>query len=132
MLPSKTMKRIITNGLIAWTLAAAFALLAPAAEPDSGELDVVRVRPNFYMIAGAGGNIGVQIGSDGVVLVNAGAESASGRVLAAVRKIDRPADPLRHRHQRGRRFRGRQRQTGQSRENHFHQCAWQCRDWPTR
>jgi glyoxylase-like metal-dependent hydrolase (beta-lactamase superfamily II) len=84
---SKTMKRILTNGLACWTLAAAFALLAPAAEPDNSELDVVRVRPNFYMIAGAGGNIGVQLGSDGVVLVNAGAESASGRVLAAIRKI---------------------------------------------
>ena len=40
---------------------------------QTGELDVVQVRPNFYMIAGAGGNIGVQIGSDGVVLVSAGA-----------------------------------------------------------
>jgi len=75
-----------------WTVAA-FALLAssavpsPAAEPDKGELDVVRVRPNFYMIAGAGGNIGVQIGSDGVVLVNAGVANASDRVLAAIRKL---------------------------------------------
>ena len=39
------------------------------------------------MIAGAGGNIGVQIGSDGVVLVDAGTASASTQVLAALRKI---------------------------------------------
>src|SRR5579862_8446218 len=58
-----------------------------AADPDNSDLDVVRVRPNFYMIAGAGGNIGVQIGSDGVVLVNAGTEAASGPVLAALRKL---------------------------------------------
>ena len=58
-----------------------------AAEPDTGGLDVVRVRPNFYMIAGAGGNIGVQIGSDGIVLVNAGTEAASGQVLAALQKL---------------------------------------------
>jgi glyoxylase-like metal-dependent hydrolase (beta-lactamase superfamily II) len=75
------------------TAALAFALLAcsavpsHAAEPDHGDLDVIRVRPNFYMIAGAGGNIGVQIGSDGVVLVNAGVESASGQVLATIRKL---------------------------------------------
>ena len=56
-----------------------------AAEPDG--LDVVKVRPNFYMIAGAGGNIGVQIGSDGVVLVNSGTEAASGQVLAAIKKL---------------------------------------------
>src|SRR5579862_3326399 len=73
-----------------------------AADPDPTDLDVIRVRPNFYMIAGAGGNIGVQIGSDGVVLVNAGTAAASGRVLAAIRKltdlpiryvIDTNADP---------------------------------------
>jgi len=58
-----------------------------AAEPDSGGIDVVEVRPNFYMLAGAGGNIGVQIGSDGMVLVNAGTEAASGRVLAALQKL---------------------------------------------
>jgi len=75
------------------TCRAAFALVAlslipsQAAEPDNADLDVVRVRPNFYMIAGAGGNIGVQIGSDGVVLVNAGTEKASDRVLAAIRKL---------------------------------------------
>ena len=85
------MKLILTNRMTCWT--AALALLAcaavpsQAAEPDSGELDVVRVRPNFYMIAGAGGNIGVQIGSDGVVLVDAGAGNASDRVLAALRKL---------------------------------------------
>ncbi len=75
------------------TLAAAFTLLAcgaiaiQAAEQENGELDVVQVRPHFYMIAGAGGNIGVQIGSDGVVLVNAGTEAASAQVLAALRKV---------------------------------------------
>ena len=50
-------------------------------------LDVVKVRKNFYMIAGAGGNIGVQIGSDGIVLVNAGTAQASDRVLAELKKL---------------------------------------------
>jgi cyclase len=50
-------------------------------------LDVVKVRKNFYMIAGAGGNIGVQIGSDGVVLVNSGTTQAADRVLAAIKKL---------------------------------------------
>ncbi|HLK49040.1 MAG TPA: MBL fold metallo-hydrolase [Bryobacteraceae bacterium] len=58
-----------------------------AAEPDNGGLDVIKVRPNFYMIAGAGGNIGVQIGVDGVVLVDAGSEGASDRVLAEIKKL---------------------------------------------
>ena len=56
-----------------------------AAEGDS--LDVVKIRANFYLIAGAGGNIGVQIGSDGIVLVDAGKEASSKQVLEALRKI---------------------------------------------
>jgi len=79
----------ITNGFICWAVAViGLAVPSHAAEPENGEqLDVVRVRPNFYMIAGAGGNIGVQIGSDGVVLVDAGAADASDRVLAALRTL---------------------------------------------
>jgi hypothetical protein len=61
-----------------WIVAAALgltvvgALPGPAAAQEDGGIEVVQVRKNFYMLAGAGGNIGVQIGSDGVVLVNAG------------------------------------------------------------
>ena len=68
-------------------LALCGALSVHAAEPEDGGLDVVKVRKNFYMIAGAGGNIGVQIGSDGVVLVNSGAGAASDQVLAALKKL---------------------------------------------
>jgi glyoxylase-like metal-dependent hydrolase (beta-lactamase superfamily II) len=54
---------------------------------QEGGLDVVKVRKNFYMIAGAGGNIGVQIGSDGIVLVHSGTAAASDQVLAALKKL---------------------------------------------
>ena len=76
MHPSNTMKQIAIR-LICWAAAVvALAVLSHAAEPENAEqVDVVQVRPNFYMIAGAGGNIGVQIGSDGVVLVNAGTDA---------------------------------------------------------
>ena len=100
MRSSEPVKRILINGRTCWTVAAALGLVAssvvssPAAEPDNGGLDVVRVRPNFYMIAGAGGNIGVQIGSDGVVLVDAGSAAASDQVLAAIQKLT--ALPIRY------------------------------------
>jgi cyclase len=88
-----TVRRSFTNVITCWTVAAAFGLVvcsavsSQAAEPDTGGLEVVRVRPNFYMIAGAGGNIGVQIGSDGVVLVNSGSGAASTEVLAAIKRL---------------------------------------------
>src|SRR6266567_8564365 len=71
----------------AWILIVFGASTIAGGQQTSGGLDVVQVRPNFYMIAGAGGNIGVQIGVDGVVLVDAGTEGASDRVLAAIRKL---------------------------------------------
>jgi glyoxylase-like metal-dependent hydrolase (beta-lactamase superfamily II) len=54
-------------------------------------LEVLRIRPNFYVIFGAGGNIAAQIGSTGVVLVNTGKAEAADRVLEAIKKItDQP------------------------------------------
>ena len=50
-------------------------------------LEVLEVRPNFFMIAGAGGNIGVQVGDDGVVLVDAGSAANAQDVVAAVARI---------------------------------------------
>jgi len=80
-------KRIVTSGLAALVLLAGASKASRAAEPDNDGLDVIQVRPDFYMIAGAGGNIGVQIGVDGVVLIDSGTQAASDRVLAALRKI---------------------------------------------
>ena len=45
----------------------------------AGAPTVLQLRPNFFMIAGAGGNIGVQIGDDGVVVVDAGSAATRGR-----------------------------------------------------
>src|SRR5580698_1481926 len=82
------MKQITIRFICSAAAVVALAVPSHAAEPENAEpLDVVRVRLNFYMIAGAGGNIGVQIGSDGVVLVDAGTATASDRVLAAIRKL---------------------------------------------
>jgi cyclase len=71
---------------------AAGVLLAAAAFTRIGEaqtpgLEVLQVRPNVYMIAGAGGNVGVQVGDDGVVVVDAGSAASADVLLAAIRKI---------------------------------------------
>ena len=81
------MRKICWAAAAVLALAAGGAFSAKVAAQDDGGLDVVKVRRNFYMIAGAGGNIGVQIGSDGIVLVNAGTAVASEKVLAALKKL---------------------------------------------
>jgi glyoxylase-like metal-dependent hydrolase (beta-lactamase superfamily II) len=60
----------------------------------AGNLQVLQLRPNFYMIAGAGANIGVQIGEDGVVVVDAGSASNAPSVIAAIKKIT--SQPIRY------------------------------------
>ncbi len=69
---------------------------------DTGDLEVLQLRPNFYLIAGAGGHIGVQIGDDGVVVVDTGSAARADAVVAAIKKltprpiryvIDTSADP---------------------------------------
>jgi cyclase len=61
---------------------------------DTGDLEVLELRPNFFMIAGAGGHIGVQVGEDGVVVVDTGSTAAGGAVVAAIKKIT--ARPIRY------------------------------------
>jgi glyoxylase-like metal-dependent hydrolase (beta-lactamase superfamily II) len=68
-------------------LALCVVISGRAAAPDEDGLDLVKVRKNVYMIAGAGGNIGVQIGSDGIVLVNAGTAQSADQVLALLKTL---------------------------------------------
>jgi glyoxylase-like metal-dependent hydrolase (beta-lactamase superfamily II) len=51
------------------------------------ELEVLRLRPNFYLLAGAGGNVAVQVGEDGAVVVDAGTASGATAVVAAIKKL---------------------------------------------
>ena len=51
------------------------------------EVHVLPVQGNVYMLVGAGGNITVQIGDDGVLLVDSGLASMSDKVLAAIRTL---------------------------------------------
>ena len=50
-------------------------------------LDVQQIRPDFYVIAGGGGNIGVQVGPDGTLVVDAGSADRADAVAAAIRSV---------------------------------------------
>src|SRR6202162_6140937 len=82
----RSMRRI--SGTIATAAAALATVGGLAAQQAPGtNLEVLQLRPNFYMIAGAGGNIGFQVGADGVVVVDSGSASSADAVIAAIRKI---------------------------------------------
>jgi cyclase len=55
------------------------------------EVHVLPVQGNVFMLVGAGANITVQAGDDGLLMVDSGVASMSDKVLAAIRTIsDRP------------------------------------------
>jgi glyoxylase-like metal-dependent hydrolase (beta-lactamase superfamily II) len=56
-------------------------------QTPASNVEVLQLRPNFYMIAGAGGNVGFQIGKDGVIVVDSGSAANADAVLSAIRKV---------------------------------------------
>lgn len=62
-------------------------LKAAVQQAPSSRLEILEVRPSFFLIAGAGANISVQVGEDGVVVVDSGTAAAAADVLAAIRRI---------------------------------------------
>ena len=77
-----------------WSAAVAIALLlgswtprAVAQQEADDDLGAVELRPNFFVIGGAGGNIVVQIGPLGVILVDSGSSEASEKVLRTIRRL---------------------------------------------
>jgi glyoxylase-like metal-dependent hydrolase (beta-lactamase superfamily II) len=59
-----------------------------AAQPaPPSEIEVVQLRDNFYLIAGAGGNIVMQTGPQGVILVDSGSTPMAEEVRAAIAKV---------------------------------------------
>jgi glyoxylase-like metal-dependent hydrolase (beta-lactamase superfamily II) len=76
-----TAKTVLGIGLICTGLALA------QQSPANDGVEVLKLRPNFFMIAGAGGNIGVQVGELGAVLVDTGSAQTADRVLEEIRKL---------------------------------------------
>lgn len=79
-------------------LALGAALYAGAGTPSAqqpaqdGGLRMLQVRGNVWMLVGAGGNITLSVGKDGVLMVDTGLEQHVDRVLAAVQDLQRRVD----------------------------------------
>src|SRR5687768_1526355 len=62
----------------------------PEVQPSklaAGDVKAVHVQGNVHMIVGAGANIAVQVGTDGIVVVDTGAAGTSDKVLAAIKAL---------------------------------------------
>jgi glyoxylase-like metal-dependent hydrolase (beta-lactamase superfamily II) len=61
--------------------------IARSQQSSDGEVHALPVQGGVYMLVGAGGNITVQTGQQGVLLVDTGRADASAKVLAAIKQI---------------------------------------------
>ena len=61
-------------------------------DPHDGEIHVLPVQGNIYMLVGDGGNIAVQIGEQGALVVDTGAGKLVDKTVAAIKKLvgDKP------------------------------------------
>jgi cyclase len=81
--------------LVSRTIAIAVATVVLISIPGlAADLEVLQLRPNFYMIAGAGGNVSFQVGADGVVVVDSGSAPNADAVVAAIKRVT--TQPIRY------------------------------------
>ena len=87
------MKKLFPCGVILLL----FVTVASAQQNQSlnnTEIHVLPVQGNVYMLVGAGGNITLQVGSDGVLLVDTQYAPLSEKILAAIRTVSK--GPIRY------------------------------------
>lgn len=91
---SVTPLAFVVAGLLAFSPVQAAAPPAPAAAaprpappPSTEPLEILHVQGNVWAIFGAGGNITVSVGKDGVFMVDTGLAANAPRVLDAIKRI---------------------------------------------
>ena len=76
------------NSLVLMAAVGIASALAQPAQPAQ-PIQIVPVKGNIYMLAGAGGNIVISVGPDGVLLVDSGLAANADKVLAAINRSPR-------------------------------------------
>ncbi len=76
----------LASGVSCWSAAACFAQ-PPQINPDTAKLTMAPVQGKVYVLMGDGGNITVQVGKDGVMLVDTGFAPLAAKAMAEIRKL---------------------------------------------
>ena len=89
------MKKLRVAVVAALTLAAAGVSLVAQQTAQTGDVHILPVRGNIWMISAGGSNVVASIGKDGVMLVDTGAAAVSEKLLAAIQALDRQVTSMR-------------------------------------
>jgi len=68
-------------------LLALTGIQTPPPNLNNVEIQTIHVQGNVYMLVGAGGNLTIQVGSDGVLVVDTHYEQLAPKIVAAIRKL---------------------------------------------
>jgi cyclase len=96
------MKRHILAAVGAALCCVGFGAAAQQQNFDAVEVHALKVRDGIYMLVGSGGNITMQVGADGILIVDTQFAPLSERIVAAIRKIsDQPIHYIVNTHHHG-------------------------------
>jgi glyoxylase-like metal-dependent hydrolase (beta-lactamase superfamily II) len=70
--------------------------VSQARNPDTGPLEVLHVQGNVHVLAGGGGNVIVQVGPSGAVMVDSKSAPSTERMLAEIKKLSTAGKPVRY------------------------------------
>ena len=82
---SRTLTRVVALAAVGCSL------LNPITAYGQNDVEVVQAATDVYMIGGGGSNVTVNVGPQGLFVVDTGSAAASAKVLVAIRSIsDKP------------------------------------------
>jgi glyoxylase-like metal-dependent hydrolase (beta-lactamase superfamily II) len=70
--------------------------VSQAKNPDTGAIEVLPVQGNVYLLAGGGGNVIVQVGPSGSIMVDSKSASLTEKMLAEIKKLSVSSKPVRY------------------------------------
>lgn len=85
--PAFGIRALLLAGLWGISFCSQVARAQQTADFKEGDIQVLHVQGNVYLLAGAGGNITIQAGEQAVILVDAGSAQLTDKILAAIRKV---------------------------------------------
>ncbi len=95
MLNHTSYLRALTVTVVGFTCLSVNSHAQQGGMPDETEIHILPVQGNVYMLVGAGANITVQAGDEGILVVDTGrSEQLTDKIVAAIRQISN--GPIRH------------------------------------
>lgn len=86
------MKTAYKSLVLALAVCGAVVAQPAAQNPADAQVEIVPVRGHIYLLAGAGGNITLSVGPDGVLMVDSGLAQMSEKVVAAINQLSQQLD----------------------------------------